>query len=88
MISASIKIQDPRHTLPNLKTLILTLASRGLASLGPGADLGHAHSHGHGNGHGHGSGLGRGGVLGQAQGGKKAGGVRELGSDVEGSVSD
>jgi hypothetical protein len=74
MISASIKIQDPRHTLPNLKTLILTLASRGLASLGPGAGLGH----------GHGSGLGRGGELGQAQGGKKAGGVRELGSGVEG----
>jgi hypothetical protein len=80
MISASIKIQDPRHTLPNLKTLILTLASRGLASLGPGAGLGHAHSHSHG----HGSGLGRGGELGQAQGGKKAGGVRELGSGVEG----
>lgn len=28
MIQAGIMIQDPRHTLPNLKTLLLTLASR------------------------------------------------------------
>lgn len=28
MVKANIKIQDPRHTLPNLKTLLLTLASR------------------------------------------------------------
>ena len=28
MMQAGIMIQDPRHTLPNLKTLLLTLASR------------------------------------------------------------
>jgi hypothetical protein len=28
MIQADILVQDPRHTLPNLKTLLLTLASR------------------------------------------------------------